>query len=97
MEDFAGLLGGGSIGALSILYTIWQTKQNTKDIEQLEESSNTKLEEKDKIVDGLVKEFSDFRVHVAEKYVGVQRFVALEEKIDVIYHRVMSAFKPSGG
>lgn len=79
MEDAAlGLAGGGGISLVSILYTIWQTKKNTEEIESLE-----------KVVDMCGLHLAEFKLHVAENYVPVGRFVALETKIDKIYEHIL--------
>lgn len=86
MEDAAlGLIGGGSGTLISLAYAYWQSKQNAKDIEQLEE----KLESSDALIDTVVSAFSNFKLHVAETYVPVGRFVALENKIDKIYEHIL--------
>ncbi len=77
-EALIGLAGGGGISALSILYTIWQTKKNTEEIDEM-----------NKIIDMSIANLSEFRQRVAEKYVPVGRFVALENKIDKIYEHIL--------
>jgi len=86
MEDAAlGLIGGGSGTLVSLAYAYWQSKQNAKDIEELEDSLKTS----GALVDTIVSAFASFRVHVAETYVPVGRFVALETKIDKIYEHIL--------
>ena len=86
MEDaLLGLAGGGTLSAASILYTIWQSRQNTKDIENIEEE----MKSRDTLLDALVTAFSDFKVHVAESYVPIGRLAALEGKIDKIYEYIL--------
>jgi hypothetical protein len=84
--ELLGLAGGGAGTLLNIAYTWWQTKQNTKDIEAVK-ADNKMLELS---IDNHSEAFSNYRIHVAESYVPIGRFVDLEKKIDKIYEHILT-------
>lgn len=97
MEDaLLGLGAGGGISALSILYTIWQTKKNSDEITELKagrEIYRKDIEEKIDAAEILMNVMNDnlnkFKIEVAKEYVPIGRFVALENKIDKIYEHIL--------
>lgn len=65
MEDaFLGLAGGGSLSIGSILYTMWQSRQNTKDIEECDR----KIAAQNLLIDVLNSNLANFKLHAAETF-----------------------------
>lgn len=85
MEDaLLGLGAGGGVSALTLIYTVWQTKKNTEEIENLEEKIGTQ----NILIDVLNSNLSNFKLHAAETYANKDDIKELARDIKNYLQRI---------